>query len=212
MGNVKVLLVDDHEIVRKGLISILRLEPEFEIAGEASSADEAVEKASNLRPDVVILDLKMPDCHGADTTRRIIAASPLAKVLILTAYIEEKDVCECLSSGAKGYVLKDVDTRRLLDQIKALSRGEEVFDRRVLEIVVNRFRDKGRSESKRSLLTTQETAIIRHVAEGLTNKQIAQRMILSENTIKSYLQDIMNKLGVNNRAELVNKAMKSGII
>jgi len=212
MGNIKLLLVDDHEIVRKGLASILQLEPAFEVAGEASSADEAVSLARHLRPDVVILDLKMGSECGSVTTKRIMEAHPDTRVLILTAFVEEGAVNDCLAAGARGYVLKDVDSRKLLDQIRAVSQGEEVFDRRVLEIVVKRFREKSRVDAKRHIITQQEVCIIRYVSEGLTNKQIAQKMFLSENTIKSYLQDIMNKLGVNNRAELVNKALRKSLI
>jgi two-component system NarL family response regulator len=212
MEKIRVMLVDDHEIVRRGLVSMFQLDPEFEIVGEASSGEEAILKAQSIRPDVIVLDLKVGSSNGSQICHDILATTPQAKVMILTAFIDEEAIFECLSAGAKGYVLKDADAMRLLDQVKAVSRGEEVLDRRVLGILVNRFRDLNKRESRRMLLTPQEITIVKYVSEGLTNKQIAQKMILSDNTIKRHLQDIMNKLGVNNRAELVNRAMRENLI
>jgi len=212
MNKIRVMLVDDHEIVRRGLVSMFQLDQEFDVVGEASSGEEAILKVQSIRPDVVVLDLKIGNGSGSKVCQDILSVTPDAKVMILTAFIDEEAIFECLSAGAKGYILKDADAARLLDQVKAVSRGEEVLDRRVLGILVNRFRDLNKKDSRRLLLTPQEITIVKYVSEGLTNKQIAQKMILSDNTIKRHLQDIMNKLGVNNRAELVNRAMRENLI
>lgn len=214
LGNqrIRVMLVDDHEIVRRGLISVFQNDSALEVVGEASTSEEAVSIAAKLKPDVILLDLKMKGMSGAIICQKIMEVYPEARVLILTAFIDEESIFDCLTAGAKGYVLKDVDVNKLIGQIKSVYNGEEVLDPRVLGIVVNRFRDLSKKESRKLLLTPQEIVIIGYVSEGLTNKQIAQKMFLSDNTIKRHLQDIMNKLGVSNRAELVSKAMKERFI
>lgn len=212
MDRIKVLLVDDHEVVRKGLASVLEQNPDFEVVGETGSREEAVKKATALKPDVIVLDLKLGEDNGAHICQVLKEAHPESKVLILSAFVEEEGVFDAFNAGANGYILKDANAPRILEQIKAVYRGEEALDRRVLSIIMKKFRSTSRRETRGIPLKEQEISIVKFVADGYTNKQIANTMYLSDNTIKRHLQDIMNKLGVNNRAELVNRAIRMNII
>jgi two-component system NarL family response regulator/two-component system response regulator DevR len=213
MRRGRLLIVDDHEIVRRGLAALLAMDPEFDVVDEAGSAAEVEAAVEREFPDVILMDLKVGEEDGVEIAERLLKRRPDANIMILTAFIDEEAIYRSLICGVKGYVLKDVDAQNLIRQIKTVKGGEPVLDPRVLEIVVRKLRDLSKYEADRRMgLTAQEVEIVRLVAEGLTNKQIAQRVILSENTIKSHLQSIMNKMAVSNRAELVSRAMKMSII
>lgn len=212
MKKIRLLICDDHEIVRNGLISIFNPDNQFEVAGETGNPDEILKFVRERKPDVVILDLKMGKSRSDEVCKEIKKIDPDCKVLILTAYIDETMINRCLIKGASGYVIKDVGSENLKEQIKAVVRGEQVLDSKVAGIVINRLREYNRTFSDPYNLSAQEKRIISFVMEGFTNRQIAENLTLSENTIKSHLQNIMEKTGTRNRAELTAVAIKNDIV
>ncbi len=211
MESIRILVVDDHKVVRQGVCSLLELEPDLRVAAEASTGAEAVALLDAVHPDLLLLDLRLPDLSGAEVCRQALARYPELKVLILTAITTGRDVLECIDAGAKGYVLKDVDVAQLIATIRAVHRGESVLDPQVTPAVLERVR-QARQASPTSSLTEQEREIVRHMARGLTNKEIGQRLFLSPNTIKAHISDIMQKLGVKRRAEVVFRATENHLM
>ncbi|MCL5774169.1 MAG: response regulator transcription factor [Firmicutes bacterium] len=212
MKTIRILICDDHEIVRNGLVSIFNLDKQFEVAGQTGNSEEILKLVRERKPDVVILDLKMGKSRGDEICGEIKKIDPVCKILILTAYIDETMINRCLVKGASGYVIKDVGSDNLKEQIKAVFRGEQVLDSKVAGIVINRLREYNRTFSDPYNLSAQEKRIISLVIEGMTNRQIADKLTLSENTIKSHLQNIMEKTGVRNRAELTAMAIKNDLV
>ncbi len=211
MESIRILVVDDHKVVRQGVCSLLELEPDLRVAAEASTGAEAVALLDAVHPDLLLLDLRLPDLSGAEVCRQALARYPELKVLILTAITTGRDVLECIDAGAKGYVLKDVDVAQLIATIRAVHRGESVLDPQVTPAVLERVR-QARQAPPASSLTEQEREIVRHMARGLTNKEIGQRLFLSPNTIKAHISDIMQKLGVKRRAEVVFRATENHLM
>jgi two-component system NarL family response regulator len=212
MNAIRILLVDDHTVVRQGLRSLLELEPDFSVVGEASCGSEALPLVEHTRPDIILLDLRLPDQNGIEVCRRLSREHPDIPVIILSAFSYEQDVLDCIDAGAKGYVLKDVDVFELTRAIRAVHRGESVLDPRVTRAVLERFRQAGRGVETPVQLTEQEKEIVRLVAQGLTNKEIARRLFLSPNTVKFHISNIMRKLDVKRRAEIAYRASKNHLL
>lgn len=209
---VRILLVDDHTVVRQGLRSLLELEPDFTVVGEASCGAEALPLVEHARPDIILLDLRLPDLNGIEVCRRLTQKYPDIPVIILSAFSYDQDVLDCIEAGAKGYVLKDVDVFELTRAIRAVHRGESVLDPRVTRAVMERFRQAGKETESAGALTEQEKEIIRLVAQGLTNKEIARRLFLSPNTVKFHISNIMRKLDVKRRAEIAFRASQNHLV
>ncbi|HEU5177545.1 MAG TPA: response regulator transcription factor [Burkholderiales bacterium] len=192
--NVRLLLVDDHEVVRAGLRALLAGIDGIEVVGEAGSVAEAVREAARLAPQVILMDLRLPDGSGLDACREILSESPQTRILFLTSYSDAEAVMSTVLAGAAGYVLKDIGHRALVDAIRATAAGRSILDPRITEPVVSRVR---RAEA----LSGQEQRVVALVVEGRTNKEIAVALGLSDKTVKNYLSNAFQKLGISRRAQ-----------
>jgi DNA-binding NarL/FixJ family response regulator len=215
METLKLLVVDDHAIFREGLRALLDMEDDFTVIGEASRGDEAVVIAGEETPDVILLDLHLPDGHGSSFCRELNRVSPNSKVLILSAYDDDQEVSEALIAGASGYVLKTVGGERLADNIRSVFRGEVLLAPTVAAKVVlqlSRFQEEtGRQEEALNALTPREKEVFFLASRGLRNSEIASDLYLSEKTIKTHLRNIYNKLNLTSKAELRLFAVKMGL-
>lgn len=200
---MRILVVDDHEVVRQGLRSLLERQEGFEVVGEAGSVAEAIEAALHLNPDVVVMDVRLPDGSGVEACREIRAIKPSIKVLMLTSYPDEEAVFDSIMAGASGYVLKQVRAKELVGAIRRVGQGESLLDPMVTQKVLERIRSMGeqKAEAQGPALTPQEEKILALIAEGKTNREIAAELFLSEKTVKNYVSGILDKLGVARRAE-----------
>ena len=206
---IRLLVVDDHSIVREGLCSILRAEPDFQVVGEAGDGEEALRLVDRLHPDVVLLDLRMPGTPGIDVCRAMTERHPQTAVIILTAFLDSDMIYRCIQAGAKGYVVKDVERADLKRKIRAAARGEGVLDEKAASPVLERLRRGAKAPVH---LTEREITLLKLTAEGMTNKEIGQQLYLSEATVKDQLRKIMDKFGVDHRISAVIAATKEGLI
>ncbi len=213
MKKIKILIADDHAFVREGTRRILEQEPDLEVVAEAGDGEEAVRLASDLKPDVAIIDVAMPKLDGIEATRQIKALCPAVAVLVLSAYDDDQFVFGLLEAGAAGYLLKSVRGREIVDAIRAVDAGESVLHPSVARKVLNRFASvSSRAQRKKplELLTDREMEVMRLVTKGLSNKDIADGLCLSVRTVQGHLANIFNKLRVSSRTEAVVHALKAG--
>ncbi len=213
MGTISVLLAEDHVITREGIRRLLEAEKGLTVVGEAGDGEEAVQKAGELKPDVVIMDVAMPRLNGIEATRQIKLNNPRVAVLILSAYDDDEYVFALLKAGAAGYLLKSVSGDELTRAIQAVYKGEPVLDPVVARKVVNYFRLPGKAkglERPSEHLSERETDIIKLAAQGMTNKDIADKLHLSNRTVEGHLRTIFNKLGVGSRTEAVLYGLRKG--
>ncbi len=202
MKPIRVLIVDDHEVVREGLRALLRRRSEMTIVGEADSVASAIAEARNTEPDVVVMDVRLPDGSGVEACREIRAYRPDTKVLMLTSYADDDAVFSSIMAGATGYLLKQTRTNTLIDAIERATRGESLLDPSVTQRVLERVRSAGgRKDDELALLSEQEEKILDLIAEGKTNKEIAQEIFLSDKTVKNYVSSILGKLNIRRRSE-----------
>ena len=210
---LRVLVADDHPVVREGLRLILESESGFEVAGEAGDGAEAVRLAEQLAPDVVLMDLRMPVMDGLEAMTRIRANRPDAAIVVLTTFNEDDLMTRALEAGARGYLLKDVTRAALLDAVRAAARGEMLLRSDVLDRVLARARSRRSPEpSPGAPLSEREREVLARVAEGERNKEIASRLGISERTVKAHLASAFNKLGVDSRAGAVSVALQRGLL
>ncbi|GIK38694.1 MAG: DNA-binding response regulator [Chloroflexota bacterium] len=215
MSKVRVLLVDDHSLFREGIRSLLEDQEDIEIVGEAEDGLEAVRLAAKLKPTVILMDINMPVVDGVEATRTILKDDEAVGIIILTMYPQDAYVFEALKAGAKAYLLKDTRSKRLLEVIRTVHRGQAVIDTEMTTRLLNEFRrlaDKEENIPKLQPLTDQERRILTLVAGGASNKDIAADLNLSERTIKNYLSVIFQKLQVNNRTEAAIRAVRDGLV
>jgi len=209
---IRVLLCEDHALFREGLRAIFRSQSSLEVVGEAVNGREAVEKVKRLRPDVVVMDLEMPELNGLEATRRIVASGTGARVLILTLYDDEEIVAHCLEAGAAGYVLKDGPSTELIAAIEAVRKGDKYLTPRALSRVVE-YGAKGRPVKTRyELLTDREREVLKLLADGFSSKEIAARLQLSVKTVDVHKSNLMRKLAIHDRAGLVKYAIQRKLI
>ncbi len=208
--NIRVLIVDDHELVRAGLRSLLQTEPDIEIVAEAATGGQALVHGRHLRPDVVMLDARLPDMAGPDVCRGLCEALPDAAVAILTTFSDDELVRQCVRAGARGYLLKEIPSLDLAASIRSLARGESVVDRKVLSQVMAVARQSVASGDPDQPLTERQRVILRLVADGLSNREIAEHVHLSELTIKTYMEDLLKQLGARNRVHAAILATRRG--
>lgn len=211
-ARIRVLIVDDHEMVREGLMSMLRPEPDFEVVGQTGHGEEVAALVESSKPDVVLLDARLPDTSGVEVCRRLTRKYPDVAVVILTTYTDIELVEECLQAGARGYVVKDVEQFSLKESIRAVSRGQAVLAPQVAGQIIDRLRNHQPAEKRPAGLSASQVAILRLISLGHSNREIAADVHLSENTVKTHVQEIFRKLGVRNRVEAAILAGKSGWI
>jgi DNA-binding NarL/FixJ family response regulator len=206
---IRVLVVDDHPIVRQGLIAALGDEPDLEVVGSAGSAEEALALAERLRPDVALLDLELPGVGGVEAIPRFTVASPNTGILVFTAYDTDERVFGAIRSGAKGYLLKGAAAEEIARAVRAVHAGGSYLEPRVAAKLVADVRAPRRSRGE---LSDRERAVLRLVAQGLPNKQIARALTITERTVKFHLASAFNKLGADNRAQAVALASQRGLL
>jgi DNA-binding NarL/FixJ family response regulator len=213
MNSVRILIADDHELFRRGLAAELTQVPGWVVAGEAGNGRDAVELAAALKPDLVVLDLTMPELNGLDAARKIISVNPAARVLILTAHESEQLVREVLSAGAQGYVLKSDAGRILIAALQALLDGRSFFTSNVARMVLDGYlRSESRDPSAPETLSAREREIVQLLAEGNSNKDIARALKISVKTTETHRSNIMRKMGFGSLPELVRYAIRNKII
>jgi NarL family two-component system response regulator LiaR len=216
MDKIRILLAEDHALVREGTRELLDREDDLQVVAEAGDGEEAVRLATNQRPDVVLMDIAMPKLDGIEATKRIKAIHPAITVLVLTAYDDDQYIFALLEAGAAGYLLKDVHTDELIKAIRAVYAGESVLHPTIARKVVNRFAqptDKRREEGFRQAveqLTERELEVLKLAARGMTNRQIANALALSIHTVQTHLSNTFGKLGVGSRTEAVLYGLRKG--
>src|SRR3954464_14914819 len=199
---VRVFLLDDHEIVRRGLRELLEAEPDLEVIGESASAQEAIRRMPALRPDVAVLDARLPDGSGIDVCREVRSRMPALRVLILTSFDDEDALFAAIMAGASGYVLKDIHGDSLLDAVRRVGDGQSLLDPGATAQLLQRVREGKREDKRLAGLTEQERRVLALIGEGLTNRQVAEHMFLSEKTVKNYVTSLLAKLGLERRTQV----------
>jgi DNA-binding NarL/FixJ family response regulator len=205
---ITVLVVDDFPPLRSGLRQLIDATDDLRVVGEAGCGEEAISMTQELTPDVILMDLSMPNCDGIEATRRIIAEDPTACVLVLTANADRKQTVQAIAAGAIGYVLKDIDPPILLDALRSAVRGESPLDPRAARALVGAISRPEREPA----LSSRETEVLMLVATGLANKQIARRLSISEKTVKNHLTKVFDALGVSGRTEAAMWAVEHGLV
>ncbi len=209
----RVLLIDDQILFREGLISLFNSTPDFEMVGSAGSVHDGIRQALLLKPDIILMDFSLPDGTGLDATQAILSKLPDCKIVFLTVYEEDETLFTALRMGAKGYLLKNVNSADLLSSLRGLDRGENAISRKMISSVLHEFSHSptpnGRHDKLLTKLSRREIEILNEIASGATNLEIAQRLFLSENTVKHHIRNIFEKLGVENRREAALIARQS---
>jgi two-component system response regulator DevR len=209
---IRLLIIDDHEMVREGLKAMLSAEPDFTIVGDAANADQAFALIERQRPDIILLDVRLPGASGIEVCRTVTERYPEIAVIILTTFTDESLVEQCIKAGARGFIVKDIERFDLKRSIRAVARGEAAIDTKAAVAVLAQLRrsPQNKNEPVQEPLSSQQIVILRLVAQGLSSREIATRLYLSENTVKGYVQEILHRLGVKNRTEAVMVAVKQG--
>lgn len=213
MPKQRILLVDDHEVVRLGLKSLLERHPQFEVVGEAGSAREAMEQVAALKPEVVLMDIRLPGTSGIEACEEIVEKYPGTRVIMLTSYAEDEMLFSAIRAGASGYILKQIGSSDLIKALEAVSRGEALLDPAVTQRVFQEVRRAVKEEEASAFahLSQQEKHVLLLVSEGKTNREIAKSLFLGEGTVRNYVSSILSKLGVNNRAEAAAYAVEHSL-
>ena len=213
MAKQKIILVDDHEVVRLGLKSLLERHPQFEVIGEAGSAREALEQVAALKPDVVLMDIRLPGTSGIEACEEIVNKYPATRVIMLTSYAEDEMLFSAIRAGASGYILKQIGSTDLIKALESVSRGEALLDPAVTQRVFQEVRRAVKEEEASAFahLSQQEKHVLLLVSEGKTNREIAKTLFLGEGTVRNYVSSILSKLGVNNRAEAAAYAVEHSL-
>lgn len=210
---VRILIADDHTVVRAGLRALLERHDHFRVVAEAGSGEEAITRAQEFKPDVAVLDIRMPGLSGIDACRQIVQSVEGCKVIMLTSYAEDELLFAAIQAGAAGYVLKRIGDNDLVQAVERVSRGEGMLDPAMTSMVFSEMRKAQQAQHVAAFneLTPQELAVLALVAEGLTNRQIAVKLYLGEGTVRNYVSSVLAKIGVSNRAEAAAYAVKNNI-
>jgi two-component system, NarL family, response regulator DevR len=213
MAKQRIVLVDDHEVVRLGLKSLLERNPQFDVVGEAGSAREAVEQVAALKPEVVLMDIRLPGTSGIEACEEIVNKFPGTRVIMLTSYADDEMLFSAIRAGASGYLLKQIGSDDLVKALEAVSRGEALLDPAVTQRVFQEVRRAVKEEEASAFahLSQQEKHVLLLVSEGKTNREIAKSLFLGEGTVRNYVSSILSKLGVNNRAEAAAYAVQHNL-
>jgi DNA-binding NarL/FixJ family response regulator len=213
MAKQRIILVDDHEVVRLGLKALLERNQQFDVVGEASSARDAIEQVTALQPDVVVMDIRLPGTSGIEACEEIVNRFPGTKVIMLTSYAEDEMLFSAIRAGASGYILKQIGSDDLIKALEAVSRGEALLDPAVTQRVFQEVRRAVKEEEASAFahLSQQEKHVLLLVSEGKTNREIAKALFLGEGTVRNYVSSILSKLSVNNRAEAAAYAVEHNL-
>jgi len=211
---IKILLVEDHTLVRKGLVSLLESESEIEVVGEAENGREALAMAESLQPDIIVMDMSMPELNGLDATRQILKSNPLTSIIILTMYTDEEYVIEVIKTGAKGYLFKQAAPTELITAINTVNKGEIYLSPQISETVKELIKTEipRNSSKKDNVLTSREREIVQLIAEGNSNKKIAEVLFISVKTVDSHRTKIMSKLKLHSTADITRYAIRKGLV
>jgi len=212
--SIRVLVVDDQPLVRSGFRMIIDERPDIELVGEAADGNEAVHRAASLDPDVILMDIRMPNLDGVEATRRLVAADTHARILVLTTFDLDEYVYAAIDAGASGFLLKDVQPTDLIDAIRVVAAGNSLFAPAATQRLLARYRHPSGSTERRSLehLTERELETLRLLASGLSNAEIAERLYVSETTVKSHVSAVLRKLRVRDRVQAVIAAFDAGLV
>ena len=207
----RLMIVDDHEVVRMGLKAALDIEDDFTVVAEAGNGKDAIEKARAHQPDIVLMDVRMEGMDGIEACREIRSELPATKVLMLTSFAEEETVVAALLAGAAGYVLKNVARARLLEALRSVARGESLLDSKVTKSVLEKLVGMQAKPGEQDELTSREREVLVLIADGATNKEIAAKLVVSENTARNHVSHILGKLGFSRRSEAAAYAVRKGL-
>ena len=210
---MRVMLVDDRSLMRDGVASLLRSQG-HEVAGEASNGQEALDLVTEVNPDLILMDIRMPVMGGLEATRAIKARYPDTKIVMLTVSDDENDLFEAVKSGAHGYLLKDLEAKEFFEALEAIQRGEGVVPTRLAGNLLKEFRDQATrvdASAADDVLSAREHDVLNHVSQGLTNKEVAEQLFISENTVKYHMKNILDKLHLRNRAQVIAWAARRNI-
>jgi NarL family two-component system response regulator LiaR len=210
--NIRLLIADDHTLVRAGLCALISTEPGMEVVGEAADGVEAVLKARSLRPDIILLDLVMPRQGGIEAIAEIKAEDPEARILVLTSFADDDKVFPAIKAGALGYLLKDSSPQQLLQAIRDVHRGESALDPAIARKLIRELNQPPDLPRTEEPLTAREAEVLRLVAQGLSNQEIAERMVVSERTVRTHVSNILSKLHLANRTQAALYAVREGLI
>jgi len=216
MNQLRVLVADDHPLFRHGISALLNMTSNFEVVGEGTTGDVAIELASSLQPDVIVMDIQMPGVNGIEATRRILATSPHVHILIMTMFEDNGSVFAAMRAGARGYVLKDADKHDLLRAIRAVGSGEAIFSPAIATRMIGYFAQNNATPSDAPAhlfpeLTEREHEVLVLIAQGLSNSEIAERLVLSLKTVRNHVSNIFGKLQVTDRARAIIRARDAGL-
>ena len=209
--NTKVFVVDDHELVRKGLIDLIDAEEDLSVVGSAANYEEAVVNFAALDADVAVLDVRLPDGNGIELCRELISLKPKLKVLMLTSFQDDEALLGAVLGGAVGYLIKDIKNLELLASIRKVAAGESFLDTKLISSVTNRLRENKNPASEIYELTDQEQRVLEFIGEGMTNREIAKNMFLAEKTVKNYVSSLLRKLGLERRTQAAAMAVRLSV-
>ncbi len=214
MDKIRVLLVDDHQLFRRGVRSILEEDPQIEIVGEAEDGLIALEKARETMPDVILMDINMPRCNGLEATKKIKTEMPYVKILTLTVSEAEESLFDAVKQGTQGYLLKNVDPPQLLDSVRKVARGEAVIPGYLAVKILSEFAKPEKEEPSPAVepLSQRELDVLRLLSTGASNKEIAGKLFISENTVRNHIRNILDKLHLSNRVQAAAYAVRQGIV
>ncbi len=209
---MRIVIADDHPIVREGLATVVGMEEDLEVVGQAANGVEAVSLAGVLRPDIILMDLQMPEMDGVQAIREIKAQSPEIGIIILTTYETDEYIFAGIEAGARGYLLKDSPPAQVLEAIRAVHRGDSLIQPSVATRVLDRVSQQAFSAAPEQVLSTRETEVLQLISTGAANKEVAAQLLIGESTVKTHVIHILNKLGVKGRTQAVAEAARRGII
>ena len=212
MDAIRIVIVDDHPVVREGIGAMLKREPDFKIVGEASNGLEAIEKVRELSPDVVLMDLRMPELDGVEAITRIKAENQDVKFIILTTYSDDEYIFRGIAAGARAYLLKDAPREELFRAIRTISKGESLIQPVVASRLLDRLAELSKKTPASETLSEREIEVLQLMAKGVSNKDIADQLSITQSTVKTHITSIFQKLNVTSRTEAVTTALKKGII
>lgn len=210
--SIRILIADDHHVVRRGLVFFLRTQENIEIIGEAQNGQEAVEKAEELKPDLVLMDLVMPVMDGIEATKRIIQKQPKQKIMILTSFSDQNHVIPAIEAGASGYQLKDIEPDELVKAIRQLMQGENQLHPKATTHLLSRYTLKNEEKKPLDELTKREIDVLKEIASGKSNKEIASSLFITEKTVKTHVSSILAKLEVADRTQAALYAVRNGVV